>query len=62
MQLIYRADRYEFSPHPQPESHERAANWRYQVFTQPIGISNSRIPQPVIPRAVNWRYQILNID
>jgi hypothetical protein len=58
MPLIYRANRFEYTPSVNPVTHQSGAiNWRYHCSdfaVTPIMLPLSRDPQP---RAFNWRYQ-----
>lgn len=58
MNLIYRAQQFDYTPAPAKPTTSRAINWRYQL----PGMVYRQIPvlhrSALQPRAVNWRYQL----
>ncbi|XGV94618.1 MAG: hypothetical protein ACAF41_17930 [Leptolyngbya sp. BL-A-14] len=58
MNLIYRAQQFDYTPAPARPMTLRAINWRHQL----PGMVYGQIPvlrRPILqPRAVNWRYQL----
>ncbi|MBW4474541.1 MAG: hypothetical protein KME45_29820 [Stenomitos rutilans HA7619-LM2] len=58
MNLIYRAQKLEYTSAPTRPTTPRAINWRHQL----PGMIYRQIPvlrRPALqPRAVNWRYQL----
>ncbi len=58
MQLVYRANRYNYVPScPRPTRPLRAVNWRYALghATAKVG-ETADVPQLRQPRAINWRF------
>ncbi|MBW4694358.1 MAG: hypothetical protein KME27_21645 [Lyngbya sp. HA4199-MV5] len=58
MNLIYRAQNFEYIPAPARPVAPRAVNWRYQFPGMTYGYIQSLRRPTRQPRTVNWRYQL----
>ncbi|MBW4581577.1 MAG: hypothetical protein KME42_18555 [Tildeniella nuda ZEHNDER 1965/U140] len=58
MNLIYGAQKFEYTPAPAKLASPRAINWRHQIPGMIYSPTPSLRRPTLQPRAVNWRYQL----